>query len=67
MQLDEIPKSEQKDFIASFWSMLRECETKADNDNDPLLKRWVESYYMQWNRITGAESRPIWIARKDKA
>lgn len=41
--------------------MLRECETKVENDNDPVLKHWVEQWYNQWNVITGGEQSPSWI------
>jgi acyl carrier protein len=41
--------------------MLRECETKVENDNDPVLKHWVEQWYNQWNVITVGEQSPSWI------
>lgn len=66
MQLINIPESEQKDWIESFWQMLRECETKADNENDVILKRWVEGYYKQWNRVTKSNLDPVWVAREKK-
>lgn len=66
MQLETIAKSEQKDFISSFWTLLQEAETKADNDDDKVLKHWVEQFYHQWNRVTGSDQKPRWIRRKDQ-
>ena len=60
MQLETIPKAKQTDFISSFWTMLKECETKADNENDPVLKHWVEGWYRQWNEVTGSNLSPLW-------
>ena len=64
VQLENIPKKEQKDVLSSFWFMLRTCESMADCNDDRLLKRDVEGFYRQWNRITGANYNPIWIERK---
>jgi hypothetical protein len=60
MQLTSIPKDEQEDALSSFWTMLQECEAKADDKNDPVLKRWVEQWYEQWNRITQDNKAPRW-------
>lgn len=65
----KIPKSEQQGVMETFWTMMRECESKADCDNDPLLKHWVEQWFKQWSRVTGRECYPIWVSRqllKDK-
>jgi acyl carrier protein len=61
INLITIKKSLQPAVISSFWTMLRECETKVENDNDPVLKHWVEQWYNQWNVITGGEQSPSWI------
>ena len=60
MQLENIPKKFQKDFISSFWSMLRENEAHADNNNDPVLKHFVEGWYRQWNDVTGDDKKARW-------
>ena len=50
--------------MSSFWTMLMECESTADNNNDPILKHWVECWRNQYARITGSEiSPPRWIVR----
>jgi len=50
--------------ISSFWSMLRELESVADNAGcDVVLRHHVKCYYKQWNRITGDDKRPIWETR----
>ena len=51
---DELPN-----VMDSFWTMLQECETKANN-NDIVLKHWVKQWYKQWNRIMGDNKNPIW-------
>jgi hypothetical protein len=61
--LNNIPKDMQEDFIASFWAMLRECETTADNNNDPILKHMVSGYYRQWNKVADDNKEPCWISR----
>lgn len=65
MQLETIKKSLQEDIIGSFWSMLRELETQADNENAVLLKRQVEGWYHQWNKMTSSERQPLWITREE--
>lgn len=63
MQLTHIPAHEQEGVLSSFWTMLKEAESKADNENDPVLKHWVEQWFGQWNRITGSESKAKWVER----
>ena len=60
MQLESIPKSMQKDFIASFWTMMSELETQANNNDDRYLKHQVSAYYCQWNAVTGDNKSPRW-------
>lgn len=66
-QYETIPKGEQEGVLASFWVLLREAESKADCDNDAVLKNFVSQYYEQWNRITGANNKPIWETRDVKS
>ena len=47
----------------SFWIMLRECDTQAAVNNDPVLKHWVEGFYKQWSSFASVERLPSW---KDK-
>lgn len=61
---ETIAKSKQADFISSFWTMLQECETKADSGSEPVLKHWVEAWYKQWNDVTGDNKQPAWLSRK---
>jgi hypothetical protein len=65
MQTTTIPADEQDGALSSFWTMLQICESRADNDNYPLLKHWVAQWYEQWNRITGDSKVPRWFSRKD--
>lgn len=65
MQLTSIPENEQESALSSFWTMLQECEAKAEEKQDPVLKRWVEQWYKQWNRVTQDNKSPAW-ARKSK-
>ncbi len=67
MQLETIAPSLQKDVIASFWTMLRELESKADDNDDPILKLWVEGWYRQWNAMTSDDKEPRWLARQKNA
>ena len=62
-----IPKNEQNNVMETFWTMLRECESKADNEDDRLLKHWVGAWYRQWNRVTSDNKKPVWVIRKDLA
>ncbi len=62
-QLTSIPKSEQEHVLSSFWTMMKECESQADNENDAVLKHQVAGWHRQWNRITGDSSEPIWERR----
>lgn len=67
MQLTKIPEAEQEGALSSFWTMLQECESNADNENNPVLKHWVSQWYEQWNRITGDSKVPRWVSRQAKA
>ena len=67
MQTTKIPSAEQEGLLSSFWMMLRECESRADNKNEPLLKHQVAQWYEQWNRITGDTKQPGWVSRQTKA
>lgn len=62
-QFKVIPKVDQEDFISSFWTMLRECEAKADDNADPVLRHWVSCWYQQWNRVTQSNLEPSWVSR----
>ena len=47
--------------LFSFWYMLQECEVKAIDEDDILLKIQVEGFYRQWNFLTNSNQRPRWI------
>lgn len=66
MQTTTIAKKEQENMLSSFWTMLKECESKVDNSatKDPVLKHWVEQWYGQWNRVTGDNKEPVWVTRE---
>lgn len=55
--------SERDNVLHSFWVLLREAETQADNDNNPLLKHQVEGFYRQWNALNGSAIEPHWVTR----
>jgi hypothetical protein len=60
MQTEIIPPEEQKNFIDSFWIMMKTCETYAIDTDDPIAIHLVESYFKQWNRVTGDNKKPSW-------
>jgi hypothetical protein len=60
MQVEHINETEHEDMIASFWMMLQECEARAFDNNDPVLRHWVEGWYRQWNRITNDNKKARW-------
>lgn len=64
VNLTKIPASEQEGVLASFWSMLRECESRADAEKDAVGRHLVSEWYKQWNRITGQQHVPAWVARE---
>ena len=54
MELNKIKRSMHADVIASFWSMLQQLDAQCcDDPKNILLKRQVEAWYAQWNRMTG--------------
>lgn len=61
MQTSTIASDEQEGCLSSFWTMLRECEQQAYENDCPLLKRWVEQWYEQWNRMTDDTKCPCWV------
>lgn len=68
VQMTSIPKKEQENVLASFWSMMRECESKVDDSGgkEPVLRHQVEQWYGQWNRITGDSKEPVWKTREKR-
>jgi len=60
-----IPKKNQDDVMTSFWIMMKECESNADNTNDALGKKWVEGWFKQWNDLTGQSHEPSWVIRNN--
>ncbi len=64
VNLETIPEEEQRDFLATFWVLLGECEALADNSKDAYLERQVEGAFKQWNRVTGQNHEPRWKTRK---
>lgn len=60
VQMEKIPQHLHKDVIGSYWIMLQELQSKAEENNDIMLKRWVESFYRQWNEITGDDKKARW-------
>ena len=53
-------EQQQQDLLDSFWYLLGEAESKAMNDNDPLLKHQVECLYRQYAELTGRVGTPCW-------
>ena len=51
----------KENVLFSFWYMLQECEAKAMDEDDTLLKIQVEGFYRQWNSLTASNQRPRWI------
>ena len=49
--------------MESFWTMMKNLEIVADNENDPVMKNMVEGFFRQWNRIADDTSTPIWDKR----
>ena len=64
MNLDNIPKEHQANTLSIFWTMLRECESKAHCNEDTVLRVWVEQWYDHWNKVTGDDKKPTWVGRK---
>lgn len=64
VQMTKIPEDEQENVLANFWTMLQNCESKADDENNPVLKHWVTQWYEQWNRITGDSKEPRFVTRQ---
>jgi hypothetical protein len=63
VQMTEIPANEQENVLSSFWTMLQECESKADDGKNAVLRHWVVQWYAQWNRITGDSKEPRFVTR----
>lgn len=58
--LNPIPKKMHADVISSYWIMLRELESKAEDGNDQILMVQVEGFYRLWNKMTGDNKLPRW-------
>jgi len=67
VNLESISWQEQPDFVSSFWTMLQELEAYADSEREPILMTWVEQWYLQWNRVTNDNKRPVWQTRAQAA
>lgn len=60
LELHKIKRSMHHDVIGSYWAMLQECEAKAAEADDRVLKHQVAGWYKQWNRMTGDTKLPVW-------
>lgn len=67
MNLNTIAKSLQPDVISSFWTMLQELHSKADDNDDRVLKVQVEAWYRQWNAMTGDNKTVTWSSHQPPA
>ena len=59
-----IPDDMHRAILESFWSMLQECETQAEINNDLILKHLVTQWYNQWNEAVDTDLMPIWAVRE---
>jgi hypothetical protein len=55
-----IPGKEQEQILDEYWVMLSECKQRAIQNNDRVLKHWVEEWYKSWNRVTLEHQLPNW-------
>lgn len=55
----EIPEDEVENILSVYWSMLREIESKA-TDDDVLNKMLVDDAYSLLNRCKISDVRPRW-------
>ena len=53
--------------LDSFWIMLTELASQADNEDDRTLKVMVEGFARQWNSLTGSNYQPPWVVRAAKS
>lgn len=58
-----IAKEDQATVADNFWIMLQELESKAESENDIVLKYWVEQWYSIFNRFRNdvPKTKPRWI------
>lgn len=59
----KIPYEEHANIMGSFWSMMTELETQADNNDDRLLKHMVDGYFRQWNLVMKDNKQSRWERR----
>lgn len=59
--------AERENVQHSFWILLGEAESQADNNDDRLLKYQVEGFYRQWNALRGSSIVPRWVERAARA
>lgn len=62
----KISAKEQTGVMESFWSMMKELESQADQERRNLEKHMVEGYFRQWNRIMKDTARPSWVLRAER-
>lgn len=56
-----IKAKDQDDVMHCYWVMMKECESKAMNDNDLVLKHQVEGFFRLWNRVNETDHAPRWV------
>lgn len=56
-----------EDLLHAIWVLMGECESKADNEDDRLLKHQVEGFYRMYGKATGTSLKPRWIERSEAA
>lgn len=63
----KIPAKKHTSVMSSFWAMMKQLETQADNSNNAFEKHTVESYFEQWNELMTDTAEPSWVHRAKKS
>ena len=59
-------EDQQTEVMASFWAMMMQLETQADNTESRFDQHFVEGYFRQWNSIMNDTKEPAWVRRAAK-
>lgn len=60
VQMEKIAPAMQANVIHTYWVMMQELQSVAEDSNDCLLKNLVEGCYRQWNQMTGDNKKARW-------
>jgi len=53
-------KDEFTYIMDDYWFMMSELERIAQDNNDAVLRHFLDAYFKKWSEFAGLERKPVW-------